>query len=216
LKFPDPIWGRVEIQEGAYLLFVTQEPTQIVQQPVYVEQYYDSQDTVLRSIYTVLEAEKASPGSEERLSRYFQWLQAPNPVPVLFAGEALATDKILLPVDKNGQFANAFASSFNAQSDYYVKISVGTWMWDDIFPRTNAQGEVVIINTILSALLSPSEEVREFAMDRLLTMDNLDTLKQTGVMRSEQVADFLRQQVSVEATPEDMKRINELVRILAP
>jgi len=214
LKFPDPIWGRVNLQEGAYLLFVTSEPAQIVREPVYVEQYYDSHDPIISEINLVLEAEKIEQNADQRITRYVQWLNASHPVPLLFAGEALASDQDLLPVDETGQVANAFANGFSTQSDLFVRITLGTWMWEDIFSRTNNKGEVAIINATILGVDDPSEDVRRFSLERLITIEDADKLLQPGILKDNKAVPYLMDELKRETSSDSRNRIEDLIKAL--
>ena len=75
LKFPHPIWGQIDVREGALLLLVTYELTEAPEDPVYVDEIADFSDPVLTAISTVLQQERPEQDSEgRRKPRYLRYV----------------------------------------------------------------------------------------------------------------------------------------------
>jgi hypothetical protein len=173
LKFPDPVWGRVDLRSGAEVLLVTQPappPEGGTENPVYVEGIPAPDDPVLRSIRQVLIAERARQSDADRFNRRLRWLASGDVVQKLFAGEILAKERHA--GDQTSRLILAFARAFSEEQDPYTKISLGTWLWQDIYPQTISEdGRIAIVNATIGAVSSESPNVRRFVIDRLSEVD---------------------------------------------
>ncbi len=213
LKFPDPIWGRVDLQKKPSVLLVTKERDRLIQ-PLYVEEIQSSESPVLAAVKEVLASERMKLAANDRMARYLRWLQEGHPVQTLFGAEALAKDYDLTEVDKTGQVAKAFAQVFSANPDTFVRISVGTWMWERIFKKTNAQGEVAILNATVRGLEGPDEDVQRFSLGQLLGVDS-SKLRQTGILKNAAAASYLQRAAQTSTVVSDRARIQLLLEAIA-
>ncbi|MFO1350302.1 MAG: hypothetical protein U1F68_06325 [Gammaproteobacteria bacterium] len=213
LKFPDPLWGRVDLRRRPAILLVTKEPDRLTD-PLYVEEIRSAQDPVLAALNEVLVVERMKLAGSQRIPRYLRWLQEGQSVQALFGAEALAKDEDLKEVDKTGQVAQAFAQVFSANSDVYVRLSVGAWMWEEIFTKTNAHGEVAILNATIRGLDGSDEDIRRFSFDRLLAVDAAK-LRQPGVARNAAAANVLRRAAQDSPVPSDRAQIKHLLEAIA-
>ncbi|MFL5310143.1 MAG: hypothetical protein ACJ79H_06755 [Myxococcales bacterium] len=209
LKFPDPIWGRVHLQEGAPILLV--EGAVASAKPVYVEDVA-VRDAVIPSVRAVLEEEKEPLEGKERLSRYLRWLEGRNPVQQLFAAEAAAKDA-LPGVDEHGIVATAFAKAFASGADAFLRLSVGSWMWDRIYLRTNAQGRAEIVNATLQSAQDRDRDVAQFSLDRLAEADP-ESLRVEAVVPEPRVIRLLQDRLGAETSPEAAARLVAVIDAL--
>jgi hypothetical protein len=172
LKFPDPVWGRVDLRSGAEVLLVTPPgpASAATQNLVYAEGIPNPADPVLRSIREVLSAERSRQSDVDRFDRRLGWLASGDIVQKLFAGETLAKDRN--SGDQTSRLIPAFARAFAGEQDPYTKISLGSWLWHDIYPRAaNEDDCIAIVNATIGAASSESLNVRHFAIDRLSEVD---------------------------------------------
>jgi hypothetical protein len=173
LKFPDPVWGRVDLRSGAEVLLVTPSaPPSLggTQNPVYVEGIPAADDPVLRSIREVLVSERAKQSDADRFDRRLRWLASGDVVHKLFAGEILAKEG--QAGDRMSRVILAFARAFSEEQDPYTKISLGTWLWQNIYPQTVSEdGRIAIVNATVGSASSESPDVRTFVIDRVSDVD---------------------------------------------
>jgi hypothetical protein len=218
LKFSDPVWGRVELREGALILLVTREPSGANADPLYADQIVNSDGPVLDSIRAVLDHERA--GQKERFARYLHWLSSGSIVEKLFSAEALAKDEGLPVSEREGQaeppdqIAVAFARAFTSEKDLYTRISLGTWMWDNVYPRSTVAGQVAIINATIQSAGDKDQDVRRFSLDQLTTAADPMRLRQADVMTTREVIGFLQERLGQETSPEARDRIKRVVDAL--
>ena len=167
LKFPDPVWGRVEIAQGVQILVVTPPANGHDVNPVYVDQINDPADPVLRQVRNLCRhAADSQPPAEASILRELQWLGSGQRLEKLFAGESLAKEGAQVR-ELRGRVIAAYAKAFAAEPDPYIKINLGTWLWEDIFPLADESDQARILNATIPATASKQANVRDFAMDRL-------------------------------------------------
>jgi hypothetical protein len=162
LKFPDPIWGRVNVRDGAVMVLIAKPG----QNPTYVEEVHDLNDTGFRQLRDLLHVEREAQTSQQ--DRYLGWLARDNQLEKLYAGEALARNKEL---QTGSAVIEAYAHAFASEQDVYTKMSLGTWMWDYIFERASARDRVQIVNVTIEALQSTAPSIRDLALDRISEVD---------------------------------------------
>jgi hypothetical protein len=213
LKFPDPTWGSVEPQEGALLLLVTTELGTEVRKPLYVEKISNPEDPVLVSFREVLEAEGSRKEGYARRRRYLGWLTSGSVVPKLFGAEALARDKDLPEIDPRGEIAVAFAKSFEAEKNVFVRLNLGEWMWAGIYSRTNSAGKVAILNATLRGAADPTGEVRRLCLDKLPDA-SLRDLDSPSLVKVPAAIPFLEGRLAEEMPPEPRARLKKLLDFL--
>lgn len=212
LKFPDPIWGRVDLQRRPTILLVTQESDH-ASGPLYVEEIRSAQDPVLLGLREVLSSEGAKLTTGQRTTTYLRWLREHHPPQTLFAAEALAKDDDLKGLDKTGQVAQAFAHVFATCSDVYLRLSVGTWMWEEILQKTNAHGEVAILNASIQGLEDMNPDIVRFSLDQLTTVDP-KKLEQPGIVKSTLAVKFLREELQRTVDPDDRVQLQRLINAM--
>lgn len=215
LKFPDPVWGRVDLREGALILLVTHELSETPADPLYVDQVSDPKDQVLLTIRATLREAQALHDGRQRLDAYLRWLAQGSIVPKLFGAEALAKDQDLPDVDREGRIAAAFSDAFIVERDLFVRLSLGTWMWDYIYSRTNPAGQVLIINATIKGAEDASEDIRRFALDRLTTVASVK-LEQPTVTKSPEAVRRLQERLNQETDPEARNQIQKVIDALRP
>lgn len=220
LKFPDPIWGRVDPREGARLFLVTHELSDTPAAPLYVEEILESTDPVLSAIREVLdydrvlfEQQRKGQDGQARRSHYLNYLGGDVIVKELFGAEALAKDGDLPEIDPTGKVAQAMAAVFASDQVIFVRLSVGAWMWDSIYPRTNPAGHIAILNATLGGVSDNSEDIRRFSLDQLTDVDLTD-VHQPGVMRSPEAVRLLQEQLPQETDPEVRNHLQKLIDAL--
>ena len=213
LKFPHPLWGRIDVREGAHLLLVTDALTEAPADPIYVDEIGDFTDPVLTSISAILQQERPEQDLGERKARYL-WYVADGPiVPRLFGAEALAKDTSLRDIDQLEQVAVIMATVFLSDDSPYVRINIATWMWDEVYPRTNALGQTAIINATINALNDHSEDIRRFSADQLLRTDPA-VLSQPGVVASGEAIQRLQDELAQQTSPEARDLLQRLITAL--
>lgn len=215
LKFPDPVWGRVDLREGALILLVTHELSETPADPLYVDQVSDPKDQVLLTIRATLREAQALHDGRQRLAVYLRWLAQGSIVPKLFGAEALAKDQDLPDVDREGRIAAAFSDAFIAERDLFVRLSLGTWMWDYIYSRTNPAGQVLIINATIKGAEDASEDIRRFALDRLTTVASVK-LEQPTVTKSPEAVRRLQERLNQETDLDARNQIQKVIDALRP
>lgn len=215
MKFPDPVWGLVELREKACLLLVIAESSPGTTEVIYAEEVQDPKDPILLSIRTVTAFEKAGLSGKERVSKYLQWLLEGSTIEKLFGAEALAKDNDLSEIDKMGQVAETFATVVESENDEYVRISLSQWMWDHVFPRTTSAGEVKIINAIIKGAENANENIRVFSIDRLATLSDPEKLKQPGVIKNLKAVRYLRAQLQDETSVEVREHLQKVIDALS-
>lgn len=215
MKFPDPVWGLVELREKACLLLVIGESSPGKTEVFYVEEVQDLKDPILLSIRTVTTFEKTGLSGKERVSKYLQWLLEGSIIEKLFGAEALAKDNDLPEIDKMGQVAETFAKVVESENDEYARISLSQWMWDHVFPRTTPAGEVKIINATIHSVDDANENVRVFSIDRLATLSDPEKLKQSGVIKSLKALRYLRAQLQCETSVEAREHLQKVIDALS-
>lgn len=213
LKFPDPVWGGVELKGHPDLLLVLHEPDGGNGQPWYVEQVRDPHDPQLRSLVTLLTSEAAHEPPGQRMHNYLDWLKQAQPVLSLFGAEALSKDADLPNIDHNGRVATELAQAFASQPDLFVRISIASWMWSGIWPRSNAQGQAAIVNSTTTALSDPSQDVRRLALEKLLALEGQVSLNNPQIQKRPSTTTALRE-AQRHAGAEEAARIDRLIKQL--
>ena len=214
LKFPDPIWGRVDLRPGSTVLLVT-PPASAKQaaDPAYVDEVPKLDDPILRSIKDLLQAERGEQTDANRFARRLRWLTTGDSVQKLFAGEALAKNGVPHQAEAEHQLGLAFANAFAQEQDVYVKISLGTWLWDHIFARSDQASRINIINVTIQAASSTSGNVRMLALDRLSETDP-ELLRKPGVNSSREVVQLLEERRQLETDTNVRDNLDRIITAL--
>jgi hypothetical protein len=213
LKFPNPIWGRVNPRQGARVFLVTRELGETPADPLYVDEVIDPNDVVLSAISNILSQEKLEPELSARKARYLAYLTEGKTVKRLFGAEALAKDRDLPEIDPTGEVAVAMAAVFVSNETIYVRLSVGTWMWENIYPRTNPAGKAAVINATIKGMEDASEDGRRFSENYLASIDPAD-LKQPGVVAGSETMRLLQERLSLETAAEIRDHLQEMIDAL--
>lgn len=220
VKFPHPIWGQVNLQKGVRLFLVTHELSDTPADPLYVEEIADLADPVLRAIRALLDQEQVfleqkriGQDGQARRTRYLDYLVSELTVLELFGAEALARDGDLPDIDQTGQVAQTMAVVFASGQNVFVRLSVGTWMWDNIYPRTNNAGIVAIINATLKGVSDASDDIRRFSLDHLAEVAPAD-VRQPGMMRNPEAVRLLQEQLAQETDPGVRDHLRKLIDAL--
>lgn len=213
LKFPHHIWGRVNPRKGARVFMVTRELGEQPADPIYVEEIVDPNDAVLGDIINILNQESLEPEPPARKARYLKYLTEGSIVEKLFGGEALAKDSDLPDIDQNGDVAIAMSAIFVSNETTYVRISVGTWMWENIYPRTNHAGKASIIDVTIKATEAASEDIQRLSLDYLTGIDP-DDLRQPGVLASPALITRLQDRLSLETDSEVRDQLQRTIGAL--
>jgi hypothetical protein len=212
LKFPHPVWGRVDLAARPPILLVLRAEA-TGDQPWYVEPA-PQRDPAFAALIDIVQAE--TPGTErpdQRVRRYVDWLQpSRHPALRLFAAEALAKDDDLPGVDPSGRMAAEFARVFQTDPDTYVRLAVGTWMWGGIWQKTNSAGRSAIADSAVDGLRDADEDISRFCLRHLLALDAPDLIQS----RSAGAAQILRNRYLRNADPGERTRIEALIRRISP
>lgn len=214
LKFPDPLWGRVTVQQGTLLLLVAPEQSETVLIPIYAEDVRKPNDTVLASLRMVLQAEKSKSSTEERVRRYLRWLAENSTVPKLFGAQTLAQDPDLGEARTRIDVINAFTNVFSSRSNLFVRLSVGTWLCEDIYPASSGAGRTAILNALIRGLSDATEDIRRFSFDNFVNIPP-DELQRANVTKSPDAVRFLRAAIEEETSPEARAQIQRLIDVLS-
>ena len=212
LKFPHPTWGRVALRPGAVLLLVAPFSASTASPgPIYVDPIAATADPALAALRSVLEVERQVKDRGVLFQKRLAQLQA-STVEKLFAAEALAMQEAM-SAPELALFGEALARSFADEASDFVKLSLGAWLWDRVYPSSVGSGRVQVLNATLRAAASPSATVRTFALDRISQAD-LQALRDPAVVAS---VDVLRQLQSAQAQETDAqvrKRIDDVLAAL--
>jgi len=209
-KFRDSVWSRIDLREGINLLLVTnpREPD-----PVYVDQIDNEDDPVLQSIKTVLTAESSSNAASDEFARRLQWLTNGTNIEKLFAGEALAREGADLSPQK-APLLLSFSEVFAKETDEYVKVSLGTWLWDYIYKPADETGKIHIVNATIATASVPSELVRGFALDHLAETDP-ELLRNPAVHPTSELRRLFEKRKEQERDSDERRKLDEILRAIA-
>jgi len=180
LKTQIPVWGHVELQPGALLLYVSDGPASDAK-PIFAGNT-SAEDPALAAVrqVTAFEGEHGDE-PEVRKSRYLEWLAKGSLVQRLFAGEALTRDD-LPRKDRDGQIAGAVAKVVGEDSAQpFLRISALEWL-SRLWAVTSAAGKSAAIRGEAMALSAKDANVRQFAYDALVDLD-------PPKLRKEKIAD---------------------------
>jgi hypothetical protein len=213
LKYPHPIWRHVSMREGVRVFLVTHELGEAPADPLYVEEIAEPDDPVLISVRDVLEQEQAQQNERQHFTRYLHYLTDGPTVQKLFGAEALAKDTALFEVDREGKVASAMGAIFNSDLSEYVRLSVGHWMWKRIYPRTNTEGKVALLNATITGVEDQSEDIRRFSIDHLMLADPAD-LELSGVKKSLQAIDLMQEQIESETSSDVRAQSQKVIDVL--
>jgi hypothetical protein len=212
LKFPDPVWGRVDPEAAQEVLLVTGGRGSNLSDPRYVESIARADDPIIAALGDILDSEARRLSAEERSHIYFGWLAKSEPLHVLFGAEALATDQDLARLHVTPRVAREMGRVFLTHSDPYVSLSVGTWMWQRVWGKTVREGRIALINSAIRGLELQDPDIRRFSLEQLLTVDDTSLFSDPSVEKRPGTRAALRS-ARVSADP---KRIEELARHIAP
>lgn len=213
LKFPHPIWGRVNLREGVRLFLVTSELTEMPAEPRYVEEIGSPNDLVLSAIRAILENERTEHDGKAHFARYLRYLTEGTTVEKLFGAEALAKDLDLPNSGLTTQVAIAMATTFSSDPSIYVRLSVGSWMWESVYLRTDTVGKVAVINATINGVENPSQDIRRFSIERLMLAAPAD-LTDAEVIKDSEAVRVLQEQLQLETAPEVRDRIQQVIAAL--
>lgn len=211
VKAPDPVWGRVTLEQGVRILIVWAPPPGSADNPVYVDQLAEPNDPVLIAIRSVLDIERSVHDRAALLQRRFAQLRG-GPVEQLFAGEALASDGPFRP-DEQSLIAKAISQAYADAKDDSVKIGLGSWLWDSVYPQTDRAGRASALSATIRVATSGSETVRMFALDRLADADPR-TVHETGVKGTPALLALLEDRRRQESDDGVRRRLEELIAAL--
>ena len=212
-KFPDPVWGRVDLRPGAKILLV-RPPAKgsAAQDPVYVEEILRPDDPVMGSIRGVINQEGTQRERPSKVELYLHWVAGGSTVEKLFAGQALSKDGPT-PAGWSARINLAVAGAFASEKDEYVKISLGSWLWDDLFPHADEEGRVSIVNATIRVASSGSTDARRFALDRLSAADP-QLLRRQGVKPSGEIVRLLEDRKEKETDADVRRHLDEIIEAL--
>jgi hypothetical protein len=210
LKFRDSVWSRIDLREGINLLLVTdpREPD-----PVYVDQIDNANDPVLKSIKAVLTAEGSSNAASDQFGRRLHWLTDGTNIEKLFAGEALAREGADASQQK-AQLVLSFSQVFAKETDEYVKVSLGTWLWDYIYKPADETGRIHILNATIATASVASELVRGFALDHLAEADPR-LLRNPAVHPTSELRRLFEKRKEQERDSDERRKLDEIIRAIA-
>ncbi|HEX3250806.1 MAG TPA: hypothetical protein VHS05_15345 [Pyrinomonadaceae bacterium] len=214
LKFPDPVWGRVDPKKDARVFMVTRELGEAPAAPLYVEEIVEPNDPVLKDVSNILTQERLNREPQTRKARYLKYLAEGSTVEKLFGGEALAKDTDLTDVDQDGEIAIAMSAIVVSNESSYVRLSVGTWMWENIYTRTNPVGQIAIINATIKATETPSEDIQRLSLDYLTGIDPND-LRQSGVVSNPALLTRLEERLSLETGAKEQDQLQKIISALS-
>jgi hypothetical protein len=211
LKFPDPIWGRVDIRDGARILLVTPPGAGRDDKPLYVDEISSPGDPVLLSIRDVLAAESRPHTAIDRFRRLLTWMNA-EPIHRLYAGEALATVQAL-SAEETAQAVTALAEAFIREQDEFIKVSFGTWLWDGLFPRATEASRIVILNATIQTAASQSSGARRLALDRL-SQTSAELLRNPAVKPGHEAVRLLEERRDAETDAAERESLAQIIAAL--
>lgn len=209
MKFRDPIWGRANLRDGARLLIVNAATNNGA--PVYADQVDDPDDPVMQSIRAILAIERTVTDRRELFRKRLDQLRG-GTVEKLFAGEALAHETSFRPEEQT-LMEESYARAFVGETDDYVKISLGSWLWDLVYPKAGSAGRSSIVNATIQAAGSPAQQVRTFALDRLTDADAKD-LRDAGAKASPELIRLLEERHSAEEDAGVRRHLEEVISAL--
>lgn len=214
VKFPDPVWGSVDVRQGATLLAVEMPGRSgDADELIYVDEFADPADAVLQSIKSILESERTSMDAARRFNRCLAWLRG-GIVERLFAAECLVTLNAATSAQQI-QVTQALSQAFAAEGDDYVQLRLGALLWDGAVPRVPTQTQVTAVNATLSVAGSTrSSTVRQFALERLSKV-NLAVLRDPAVKPSAPVVRLLDEQRSGKTDERARQHLSEVMQALS-
>lgn len=195
LKFPHPVWGRVNLRQGASILLVERAPAE---DPDHVDEVA-ADDPVMASVGRVAAQENLRDNPEGRVDRYLRWVKEGSVVERLFGGEALAKDP-LPGVDPEGRIAPVLAGSFAGGPDVFVRLTLGEWLWQRIYAKTNATGRRTIIHATVLGGADKNPDLSRFSLDRLSEVDPVD-LRGSSLTPPPEVILRLEERMAAETAP---------------
>jgi hypothetical protein len=211
-KFSDPVWGRVRLQQGAKIMIIfANSGTSSNSSVVYVDQIADAGDPILDSIRSILDSERSLKDRNARFDKLFARLHG-GIVEKLYAGEALAKDSHFRP-EEEVRIGEALPRAFAEEKDEYVKISLGSWLWDLVYPRAGVAGRVNTLKATIQAAGSASENVRTFALDRLAQAEPTG-LREAGVKASPDVVRLLEDRHAKEDDAGVRHHLEQIIAVL--
>jgi hypothetical protein len=213
LKFPDPVWGRVDPETTPDVLLVT-GGRGAAADPRYVEGITRQDDPTLAGLSAILSVEARKPAAEERTRTYLGWLAQSQPVYVLFGAEALATDPDLAAVHASPRAAAEMGRVFLTHSDTYVRLSVGSWMWQRVWGKATREGRAALVNSALRGLEDANADIRRFSLEQLLAVGDATLFADPAVEKRPGTGTAVR--ATAGSISVDPKRIDQLVRHLTP
>lgn len=211
-KFTHPVWGRVNLEAGTKFLMVLPAGAESsTSAPVYADQFDDPNDPVLKSIRAVIETQRKVTDRGELFKKRLAQLRG-GPVEKLFAGEALASEGPFRPEEET-QIAEAFPRAFSEEKDAYIKISLGSWLWDLVYPKAGHVGRANTLNATIQAIGSTTEQIRIFALDRLAEA-NPKELREAAVKASPEAIRLLEDRHSAEEDADVRRHLEEIIAAL--
>jgi hypothetical protein len=206
LKSPDPVWGRVNVRDGALIVLIAKPG----QNPIYADEIHDLNDTGFRQLRDLLHVEREAHTAQQTTDRYSGWLAHGNQLEKLYAGEALARNG---EIQTSSAIIEAYAHAFASEQDVYTKMSLGTWMWDYIFERASARDRVRIVNVTIEALQSTAPSIRDLALDRISEIDPA-VLQEPTLRPSAEAVRLLEERKQEETDPGVRHHLEEIMAAL--
>jgi hypothetical protein len=200
----------VDLRPGVTILLVA-PPAPDAPAPAYVDQIPKPDDPVMQAVRQVLQSDGAPASHDEHFRLRLRWLVSGDAVQKLFGGEALARDT-LTPQELT-QFVAALAGAFTREQDEYVKVSLGSWMWDQVYPRAAEAPQIEILNATMQAISSPSQGARSLALDRLSQADP-ELLRNPAVKPSADAVRLLEGRRAAETDPGVRDSLSRIIAAL--
>jgi hypothetical protein len=180
LKVQIRVWGRVELQPGNLLLYVTDGPE--TEAEALFAGNTSADDPALAAVRQVVSFERDHAGdADARKSRYVEWLGKGRLLQRLFAGEALSRDS-LPGNDRDARVATAMAGIVGDDSAApFLRISALEWLNAHVWPVTSPAGKAAAIRGEARALSAGDANVRQFAYDALIDLDPV-RIREQGII----------------------------------
>ncbi|MCP4130461.1 MAG: hypothetical protein GY754_05720 [bacterium] len=211
LKFPDPLWGRVMIEKGNFVFLVNPGEFNEESDPLYISDIKGLKDPFSESIRIVLDTEKKNLKPDRRMNVYLEWIEGDNTIQKLFAAEALAKDSDFANIDDIDKIAVKFSGSFMAEKDTYTGISIGTWMWNNIYSRAGEKGKINIINATINRIGDRDEDIKQFSLDQIISNVKPEIIQNPGVIKNDKAIGYLKERLELEEAIEVREQVQAII-----
>lgn len=210
LKFPHPVWGRVEPAVGTLLLLAWRPGAR---EPVYVDTVDDPSAAAPAAARALLAGERQGGSADSRVPRRLAQLRG-IALEKLYAGEALAHHRGAFSAAQQAQVADAMTRAYAEEREPYVKISLGTWLWEPLYRKFSRTGRTQVLNAMLAtAAAEPDGQVRTQALDRLALAEPAQ-LRERDIVVPPQALAPLAQRLAAETDAGSRRHIEEVLAAL--